>query len=164
MTHNSGAEGPLAIYLNDHLAGATAGTELARRMARSQRGATGEKELGRIAGEIAEDRDSLLDIMRVLGVAVRRYKVAAGWIGEKAGRLKTNGRVVRRSPLSSLLELESMRLGVEGKASGWRTLRELADEDHRLDAGRLDILLARARGQATRLEELRVRRAAEIFP
>lgn len=163
MTHNSGAESPLRIYLNDHLAGATAGAELARRMAGSQRGATGEQELRRIAGEIAEDRASLLDIMHGLGVPVRRYKVAAGWIGEMAGRLKTNGRVVRRSPLSSLLELEAMRLGVEGKASGWRTLRDMADADHRLDAGRLDTLLARAHGQATRLEELRVQRAAELF-
>lgn len=164
MNGNSATQDPLAIYLNDHLAGATAGTELVRRMAKSQSGATGDHELGVLAGEIAEDRQSLLDIMHRLGVPVRRYKVAAGWLGEKAGRLKTNGRVVRRSPLSPLLELESMRLGVEGKASGWRTLRELADSDRRLDAGRLDTLLDRARAQATRLEELRVRRAAELFP
>ena len=56
-----------------------------------------------------------------------------------------------------------MRLGVEGKAAGWRTLRELAESDERLDAGRLDALLERARGQASLLEKLRVRRAAELY-
>ncbi|MGV9847844.1 hypothetical protein ACWDWU_03430 [Streptomyces sp. NPDC003442] len=36
--------------------------------------------------------------------------------GEKAGRLKPNGRLRRRSGLSTVLELESPRIGVEGKA------------------------------------------------
>jgi hypothetical protein len=154
---------PLGIYLNDHLAGATGGTELARRMARTHRGTGRERDLGRLAREIAEDQDSLRDIMKTLGVPVRRHKAAAGWLGEKAGRLKPNGRLVRRSPLAPLLELEMMRLGVEGKAAGWRTLRELADSDERLDSARLDGLLARARQQATLLEDLRIRRATEIF-
>jgi hypothetical protein len=161
----SGAVGELlGIYLNDHLAGAAGGTELARRAARSQRGSSGDRDLDRLAREVAEDLGSLRDIMRGLGVPARRYMVVAGWLGEKAGRLKTNGRLVRRSPLSSLLELEAMRLGVEGKASGWRTLRELADSDERLDADRLDTLLERAREQATMLEDLRVRRATEVLP
>jgi hypothetical protein len=161
---HGGVEVLLGIYLNDHLAGAAGGTELARRTARSQRGSSGDRDLGRIARDIAEDLDSLRDIMRELGVPIRRYKVVLGWVGEKAGRLKTNGRVVRRSLLSSLLELETLRLGVEGKASGWRTLRKLADSDKRLDAGRLDTLLERALQQATLLEDLRVRRASEVFP
>ena len=67
--------------------------------------------------------------MASLGVTVRAYKVGAGWIGEKAGRLKLNGRLLTRSPVSDLEELELLRLGVEGKAAGWRTLRTLADTD-----------------------------------
>jgi hypothetical protein len=158
-----GAGQPLGIYLNDHLAGATGGAELARRMAGAQRGSSGDRDLARLAREISEDLAALRDIMAALGIPVRRYKAAAGWLGEKAGRLKPNGRLVSRSPLSSVLELEMMRLGVEGKASGWRTLRELARTDDRLDADRLDTLLERAREQADTLEELRVRRAAETF-
>jgi hypothetical protein len=50
-----------------------------------------------------------------------------------------------------------LRLGVEGKAAGWRTLRVLAETDKRLGPGRLDELIARARRQADLLEELRVR-------
>lgn len=103
------------------------------------------------------------DVMAAADVPVRRWKSYAAWAVEKAGRLKLNGRVLRRSPLSSLVELEALRLGVEGKAAAWRTLRQLADHDRRLDAGRLDELLARARRQLDTLEELRVRTAAGIF-
>ena len=75
----------LGIYLNDHLAGATAGTELAHRTARSHGDEQDGGTLRRLAAEIAQDRAALLDIMAALGVKVRRYKVGAAWIGEKAG-------------------------------------------------------------------------------
>ena len=101
--------------------------------------------------------------MGALGVPVRGYKVCAAWIGEKAARLKLNGHLLARSPLSSLEELEMLRLGVEGKAAGWRTLRVLAGTDKRLDPGRLDELIARARRQAELLEELRVRAADQVI-
>ena len=104
----------------------------------------------------------MLDIMASLGVAVRGYKAGAAWIGEKAGRLKFNGRLLTRSPLSDLEELELLRLGVEGKAAGWRTLRTLADTDTRLDPGRLDELISRAGRQADLLEELRVGAADQV--
>jgi hypothetical protein len=155
----------LGIYLNDHLAGATAGAELARRMARSHRGSAREDSgaLNRLAAEIAQDRSALLSIMAALGITVRGYKVGAAWIGEKAGRLKFNGRLLARSPLSDLEELEILRLGVEGKAAGWRTLRARADTDARLDAGRLDELISRASRQVEELEELRVRAASRVL-
>ena len=153
----------LGIYLNDHLAGATAGGELAHRMARSHRGQEESGPLQRLAVEITQDRSALLAIMATLGIPVRVYKVGAAWIGEKAGRLKLNGRLLARSPLSDLEELELLRLGVEGKAAGWRTLRTRADTDARLDAGRLDELISRARSQADQLEELRVRAANRVL-
>ena len=152
----------LGIYLNDHLAGATAGTELAHRTARSHRNGKNGATLGRLAAEIAQDRAALLDIITALGIKVRRYKVGAAWIGEKAGRLKFNGHLFARSPLSNLEELEMLRLGVEGKAAGWRTLRTLADTGTRLDPARLDELIARARRQADLLEDLRVGAAKQV--
>jgi hypothetical protein len=148
--------GLLGIYLNDHLAGATGGAELARRVAAARRQEEAGDALWRFAADVATDRAALLEIMAALGVPVRAYKVCAGWIGEKAGRLKLNGRLLSRSPLSSLEELEMMRLGVTGKAAGWRTLRLLADSDPRLDRDRLDELIARADTQVELLEGLRV--------
>jgi len=154
--------GMLGIYLNDHLAGATAGTELAHRMARSHGDEQDSSTLRRLAAEVGQDRAALLDIMAALGIKVRRYKVGAAWIGEKAGRLKFNGRLFTRSPLSDLEELELLRLGVEGKAAGWRTLRSVADSDPRLDPARLDELIARARRQEDVLEDLRVAAASQV--
>lgn len=157
------AQDPLGIYLNDHLAGATAGAALARRVARAQQVPAAQPELRRFADEVAEDRAALLDIMGTLDVPVRSYKVWAAWAGERAGRLKPNGHLTARSPLSNLEELEFMRLGVEGKAAGWRTLRALADQDGRLDVARLDELISRARRQSDFLEESRVRAALQVI-
>ena len=157
------AQDPLAIYLNDHLAGATGGLELARRVAGAGQAPAPPAELRQFAQEVAEDRDALLRIMGTLGLPVRSYKVWAGWAGEKAGRLKPNGHLTTRSPLSNLEELELLRLGVEGKAAGWRTLRALADRDRRLEAGQLDELIARARRQASFLEESRIRAAGQVI-
>lgn len=162
MSESSGPD-LLGIYLNDHLAGATGGLELFRRAARAQRGTETGDVLEQYTAEVAEDRAALLEMMRDLGVPVRQYKVYGAWVAEKVGRLKLNGRFRERSPLSSLVELEALWLGVEGKASGWRTLRIVAERDGRLDALRLDGLLDRARRQADTLEELRVRTAQELF-
>ncbi|HME65811.1 MAG TPA: hypothetical protein VKG61_13060 [Streptosporangiaceae bacterium] len=153
----------LGIYLNDHLAGATAGTELAHRVARTHRAHGPDGQLKHLAVEVAQDRAALIGMMKALGVPVRSYKVLAAWAGEKAGRVKFNGRLLARSPLSDLEELEMLRLGVEGKAAGWRTLRVLADTDKRLDRGRLDELVSRARRQADLLEEFRVRAAGQVI-
>ena len=152
----------LGIYLNDHLAGATGGLELARRVARSSLMPADARVLQRLAAEIAADREALLKIMAALGIPARSYKRYAAWIGEKAG-LKLNGYLLTRSPLSSLEELELLRLGVEGKAAGWRTLRTLADRDNRLDCARLDELIFAARRQADLLEDLRVSAADQVM-
>ena len=77
---------PLGIYLNDHLAGATAGLELARRVAGARQVPATGPELQRFADDVAEDRAALMRIMGTLGVPVRSYKVWAAWAGEKAGR------------------------------------------------------------------------------
>lgn len=162
-THEDAREDLLGIYLNDHLAGAAAGVERARNLAQAEQDPVISAAVSPLAVEIAQDRASLLEIMRRLDVPVRRYKLAAARLAEKAGRLKTNGRLVRRSPLTSLVELEVLRMGVSGKAAVWETLRRLADEDDRLDAARLDALLGRARTQLRTLEDLHGTRTTQTF-
>lgn len=154
--------GLLAIYLNDHYTGATGGLELLQRAAGARKGKE-EEVLTDLARQVEEDRDALRQIMADLDVSVDRTKVALGWVAEKAGRLKTNGHLFSRSPLSDVLETEAMLLGVLGKAAGWRTLRALADTDRRLDASQLDTLLERAERQSTALEELRVEAATRTL-
>jgi hypothetical protein len=153
----------LGIYLNDHLAGATGGLELVRRSAGAHRGTPAGATLSALAAEIEQDRASLLQMMTAVEVPVRQYKVASAWLVEKLGRLKLNGHLLERSPLSSLIELETLRLGVEGKGCLWRTLKEFAEHEPRLDPASLDELLQRADRQIDRLEELRVQASHEVF-
>lgn len=153
----------LAVYLRDHLTGATAGLELFERAARARRGTPAGDDLARLAQEIGEDRETYKALMATLGVHVSLPKVALAWVGEKVARLKSNGRLVRRSPLSDLVELEVMYLGVAGKEAGWHTLRIVAESDHRLDVDRLDELVARARRQLETLERLRQEEARRLF-
>jgi hypothetical protein len=119
--------------------------------------------LGELAAEIAADRNALLEIMAALGIPRRSYKVLAGWAGEKAGRLKPNRRLLNRSPLSSLEETEMLRLGVEGKAAGGRTLRVPASWDSRLDTESLDEFVTRANRQSATLEALRTAIAEQVL-
>lgn len=147
----------LGIYLNDHLAGAMAGTELARRISRTH------PELRALAAEIDADRGELLDVMRTFGVEPRQHKAAIGWLTEKAGRLKLNGRLLGRSPLSDVLELETLRIGIEGKAAMWRALQTLPGQNIGADAERLDRLLRRAEGQADLVDAYRLRIAPKAF-
>jgi hypothetical protein len=146
----------LAIYLKDHLMGATAGVELFRRSAKAQSDPAHRAALSRLAAQVAEDRESLKALMTALGVTLDVPRVVLGWVGEKVGRFKPNGTLLRRSPLSDLLELETMRLGVEGKACLWKVLERLASSDERLSGFDFERLLARAEAQSAELEELRL--------
>ncbi|WP_432510939.1 hypothetical protein [Kineococcus sp. SYSU DK001] len=145
----------LSVYLNDHLAGATAGRARFARSARAHRGSVVGEALGRIAGEVAQDRRVLLRWMRVLGVRPRWTLVALARAGEAVGALKPNGRLVRSSPLRTVVELEALVLGVQGKAALWGALLELGERGAPLPLEEVEALLARARRQAVELEELR---------
>ena len=78
----------------------------------------------------------------------------AGRLVEKARLFKLNGRVTRRSGLSSVLELETLRLGIEGKSLLWQTLLSLPPAKG-LDRARLQDLLDRARHQIDTVEGMR---------
>jgi hypothetical protein len=108
-----------------------------------------------LANEIEADRRALQQLMADLEVSTDQVKVVAAWLGEKVGRLKLNGELLHRSPLSSVVELEVLLLGVHGKRALWRTLLELAGTDARLDAERLAELCARAERQAEEIEQHR---------
>ena len=154
----------LGVYLNDHLAGATVGLELARRMAASaEPGTETATVMKRLVSEITTDRSALHHDDGSGGRQDPRLQGVRSVGGEKAGRLKLIGHLLSRSPLSDLEETEMLRLGVEGKAAGWRTLRVVAEHDRRLDSGQLDELLARAAHQSDTLESLRVRIAEQVL-
>jgi hypothetical protein len=153
----------LPTYLNDHLAGSTAGVELARRAAASNRGSSYGRVLTELAEEIAEDRQTLERIMDRLGARRDRTKVLAAWSAEKLGRLKLNGRLLGYSPLSRLEELEALALGVHGKLLLWESLARTHADDARLKEFDLAGLQQRARSQQRRLDRQRREAAAEAL-
>ena len=151
----------LSIYLNDHLAGATGGTELARRAAGANRGTALGETLRDLAAEIAEDREALQRAMSELGIGRDRIKVAGGWTAEKFGRLKLNGQLKGYSPLSRVVELEGLHIGITGKLELWRTLKTTSGVDlRRVD---LDELIKRAESQRRRLAPHRKAAVEEAF-
>jgi hypothetical protein len=156
MAHSvTNASKYLATYLNDHLGGSTSGLELVRRAASENKGTDLGVFLSGLAKEIESDREALKEIMAALGVGEDRLKVAAGWLIEKVGRLKPNAQLTGYSPLSPLVELESLELGIQGKLAMWRALLQIAGPPP-LDAGRLQDLAARAERQAADVERHRL--------
>jgi|SRR5215211_1429067 len=153
----------LAIYLNDHFGASTAGLELARRVQSSNAGTPVGDFLTGLVAEIEEDRETLERIMEGLGIGTDRVKVAAGWASEKAGRLKLNGRLTSYSPLSRLVELEGLLIGVWGKRTGWLALLEIAPREPRLDEEQLRQLVVRADAQLDGLREHHAEAAAEAL-
>ena len=151
----------LAIYLNDHLAGAAAGVELARRTRASNRD---DPEFGpalaEICAEVEADRETLRALMDRLGVRQDPIKPAAARLGEKLGRLKPNGRLRGYSPLSRVVELEGLTLGITGKMQLWRALERSLDSIEGFD---LERLAERAAAQRERVEALRLAAAALAF-
>lgn len=153
----------LAIYLNDHLAGSTVGHELAKRSAASNRSSDYGRFLDGLAEEIGQDRRTLLEIMRALAVGVDHLKVLGAWGAEKLGRLKPNGRLRGYSPLSRVVELEGLALGINGKLALWRALQQLAPDLPELGNFDLAALAARAEGQLESLEPHRLRAVTEAL-
>ena len=149
----------LAIYLNDHLAGATVGVELARRLRGSNED---DPEFGpalaEICAEIEADRETLKAVMDRLGVGQSKLKPLAAVLGERLGRLKLNGRLRGYSPLSRLDELELLQIGVAGKRRLWRALEHTHAGD--LPGFDLGALAERATGQLRRLEALHLKAAS----
>jgi hypothetical protein len=134
----------LAIYLRDHHAGAVAGASLARRLARSASpDIAGADDLARIAREIEEDLRTLEDVMEAEGIEPSRAKDALLAAAERGGRLKLNGRLASRSPLSDVLEAEGVIAGITGKERMWIAL-DAAGTRADVDLGRL---VSRARSQ-----------------
>jgi hypothetical protein len=151
----------MKIYLNDHLAGSVVGRELAKRCLANNR----ETQLGMYLETFLEQQEAeqqtLQRVMRRLKVRRTRWKLAAAWGAERMGRIKLNGRISSYSPLSRLIELEGLLLGVEGKRAVWSSLRHLALQP--LAGLDLDALIRRSEEQHSGFERFRLQAASEAL-
>ena len=149
----------LRIYLNDHLATLTAGIELTKRSGSNNRGTSLGSFLDELESELDTDRDLLLEVMSSLDVSPDPVKRTAGWLAEKAGRLKFNGRLVGYSDLSRLIELEGLEAIVTGNAALWRSLGDIANARDELRRFDFEEMAKTSERQRTRLEAFRSKAA-----
>ena len=153
----------LAIYLRDHLGGASAGLSLVQRCRRADVDSSSASTLAAIEAEIREDRESLRALMVRLGVPESRVKEMLGQVASFVGRLKSNGRLFRSSPSSRVVELEALGAGIATKRNLWLSLLSVADEYPSLDRTALNALAERATSQLDRLHPVHDRAAAAAF-
>ena len=149
------ADRAMDVYLNDHLAGATLGSNLAEQIRDRHEGAPLGELMRTIAAQVEEDRRTLVDLMERLDVSRNPVKQATGWVAEKASRVKFSGVGSGEPDHGAFMALESLTLGVLGKLSLWRALEQVKGDYPALAATDLDGLIARAQAQHGTLEEQR---------
>ena len=153
----------LSAYLNDHLAGSVGARTLIEKAASHNAGTPCGDFLRDLLGEVEDDIAALEALMDRCGITRNRLKLAAGWVAERVTRLGFDEHLTGSAPLSRLLELESLTLGVTGKVGLWRALREIAPDDDRLGDTDFDGLIARAQGQLEGLERHRLEAATSAL-
>ena len=150
------ANKPMDVYLNDHLAGAMLGSNLADQIRSRNRGTPLGDLMGSLAPQIEEDRQALIGLMRRMGTSKNPVKQSGAWITEKASRVKFWGLTSGEPELGTFMAVESLALGVLGKLSLWRALAQVADQYPAIASVDLDELIDRARAQYDLLEHERL--------
>jgi hypothetical protein len=144
------------VYLNDHLAGATFGSDLAKQIQKRHSDTPLGDLMNSLAPEIEEDRQTLVRLMEQLDVSHNPLKKATGWLAEKATLVKFGGAVSGEPDHGAFMALETLTLGVEGKRSLWVALKQVQDQYPSLTATSFDELIARAEAQYASLERERL--------
>jgi hypothetical protein len=152
----------LGHYLNDHLAGAVAGCDLAEQIEAGQAGTPLGESMSELVADIKADRITLETLMEQLGVDKSRLKQTGGWVAEKLTKVRFSDTVTGSEALSRLMQLEMLCVGVEGKRALWRALQAVAGSQ---PSGILDLdgLVHRAQDQIDRLERHRLTAAIDAF-
>lgn len=149
----------LGHYLRIHLTGSAGGIELFSRGSGMPDEEARRVVLG-IRDELVEEREQLLSIAHRVGARPAPLAAVAAKVGERIGRLKPNGHLLSRTPLTDLIDLEAMRVAVAGKTAGWEALLSVVDQHDGLPLDELTALHEQALRQTEQLAELHSRAAA----
>ena len=106
----------LGVYLNDHLAGSSAGLELAEKLRDNNQGSELGDVMAALHLEIEQDRKTLEELMGRLEVTRHPVKDAAGWVLERLSRLRLNPVLTGSADLTRLLETEVLSRGIADRA------------------------------------------------
>ena len=150
------ANSALDTYLNDHLAGATAGTNLAKMAAEEHRSDEHGAFFGELASEISADYETLQRLVEALAVDESASKTALAEIGSKMMAPKFTG---GDDELNAFVTLETLSIGVEGKICMWKALKTI-ESDYPALRGVRHRRAAQARNlPAQRIEDQRLKMA-----
>jgi hypothetical protein len=153
----------LNVYLNDHLAGSTAAVDLIEQARDHNQGTPLADFLDALLDEVRADREVLEGLMDRLGVDKSTVKQAGTWLMEKVSRLKFMISERSHPELRNLIELEALRLGVQGKQALWLALEQVTDLDERLAGTDFAALADRAEHQVLGIEQRRLQAARAAF-
>ncbi len=151
----------ITTYLQDHHAGSAAGLDAFARVAEQHSDDEVRQSVGRIAEEAGRDQTMLEQIMQRFDTKPAALKDLSGKVAEKVARLKANQRLLHRSPLSDLVEVEALVDAVHAKSMAWRVLLQL--DDARLERAQLQKLLERAEAQESELKRLLLLQAPKLL-
>lgn len=153
----------LRTYLNDHLAGAKAGLQLAKDCQAHNEGTDLAASLSQVIPDIEDDHQVLKEIYSRVHSRENPIKKSLTWLLAKAGRFKLEGTLLRYSDLSRLEELEGLMLGIRGKLALWSALEASLASDARFDDIDFARLQQRAQHQRDTVEEHRIAAAQKVF-
>ncbi|MFZ0387538.1 MAG: hypothetical protein WAL22_17885 [Solirubrobacteraceae bacterium] len=157
------ADKAMDVYLNDHLAGATLGSDLARQIRDQHENSPLGDRMRAIAPQIEEDRQTLIALMQRMGTSRNPVKQATAWATEKASHAKFRDMTSGEPGLGTFMAVESLALGVLGKLSLWRALARVADQYSAIASVDLDELIDRARAQYDLLEHERLTASSQAL-
>jgi hypothetical protein len=157
------ADNAIDVYLNDHLAGAMLGSDLAEQIEAQNHGTALGELMESLAPQIEQDRQTLIELMQQMESSKNPVKQATAWIAEKASRAKFNGMTSGEPELGTFMALETLALGVQGKACLWKSLQQVADQHPPIASMNLDELIERAHAQYAALEHERLAAGARAL-
>lgn len=144
----------LELYLGDHLGGAAGAMQLVGRSRDRNAGNQFGEFLVDFLRQLEEERESLEGIADTLGARLPKWKAGLGTVVAALGSLKPSGHLVTYSPLSRVLEMESLMMAVEAKLQLWDTLRFIDAGARGVATDELDRLTEQARAQLDGLRTL----------
>lgn len=153
---------PLAVYLDDHLAGSVAALKMMEELIQLESGRALEAKLRELHAEVLDEQRGVRDLLERIRSSPSPVKQAAAWLSEKVGegRLALSART--HPALARMQALEALALGLQGKLALYRVLAELAPDDRRLH-GDFAALADRTTRQHAMVEHERLAAARAAF-
>jgi hypothetical protein len=99
-----------------------AGLELAKRCYSSNKESTLGDFLERLIPQLEQERDAVKQVLHSLSASDSLLKNVAAWGAEKLGRFKLNDTLLSYSPLSRVVELETLLAGIDAQILMWEVL------------------------------------------